>query len=195
MVHDNSKALLQSRITQLHNNFQSSSAKDEILRGTGVERNRSSDYVSMLSNEVASKFSGGNSGSRSSRLTNNNNNCTTTASLKTSSAEPLASVQLLKANNASGGGGGGVDLTDSESSAAFRRTTTTTAPSSSNLKTVELLLQPSGVECKRCSRPITAFDRVSVLGQNYHRWVKVMVVIVIVVTAVFVCCLGLRNFI
>lgn len=155
------------------------------------ERNRSSDYVSMLSNEVASKFSGGNGSSRSSRLTNS----TTTASLKTSSAagtaagaEPLASVQLLKANNASGG----VDLTDSEGSAAAFRRTTTTAPS--NLKTVELLLQPSGVECKRCSRPITAFDRVSVLGQNYHRLVKVMIVIVIVVT-VFVCCLELRNFI
>lgn len=58
LVHDNSKVLLQSRISQLNNNFQNSH-KEDIGKSKGKV---TSEYVNMLSNEVTSKFSGNSKG-------------------------------------------------------------------------------------------------------------------------------------
>lgn len=155
MVHDNSKALLQSRINQLHNNF---SAKDDILLRAGeLRKNRSSGkvassggaYVNMLSNEVASKFS--SKGTAANRLTS--------ASSKTPGEQSLASVGGMKAKNC-------VALARSDST-DYDQLKHTSGTTTGSLKTAELL-KPLG-ECKRCCRGITAIDRVAVRGHNYHR--------------------------
>ena len=74
----------------------------------------------------------------------------------TSSAkmEPIVSVELLKRHD---------DSTDSPAS----DTPSSSFKHSQNLKTFELL-KPTG-ECKRCGQVVTAIDRVSVHGQNYHK--------------------------
>ncbi|KAJ6220064.1 hypothetical protein RDWZM_005876 [Blomia tropicalis] len=133
MVHDNSKTLLQSRISQLNNNMNNNNIKDEVNRTTA--KKVTNDFVHLLTNEVTQKF----------------NNPPPTSSAK---MEPIVSVELLKRHD---------DSTNSPAS----DTPSSSFKHSQNLKTFELL-KPTG-ECKRCGQVVTAIDRVSVHGQNYHK--------------------------
>ncbi|XP_075679302.1 molecule interacting with CasL isoform X2 [Dermatophagoides pteronyssinus] len=147
-VGENSRNLLQSRITQLNNNFEYNRPmiSKTFLSSTTTTANanvKNNDFVNMLSAEVCQKLNSGN-----------NNNIV-------QQQQPSLPIETIIGKTSSG------DTTDSQIkiTSAFRDPSTnirSRIPGSSDL------LKPIG-DCYRCLKTLLANDRVTILGRNFHR--------------------------